>query len=390
VSVTAPAGFRASGVVAGLKESGRPDLGLLVADGGASAAGLFTTNAFPAAPVTVSQRHLLRGRARAVVVNSGQANAATGEKGIQDAEFTCAAVAGAIGPANAEDVLVCSTGVIGPRVKLANLTAALPEAAGELSPDGGTRFAEAILTTDTVCKETVVHSDGFTVGGCVKGVGMIAPRLATMLAFLTTDAEVEPAILDAALRRAVAPVFNGLTVDDCPSTNDTVLLLASGASGFRADPGTPQVAALEAALAEAARDLVHQIQLDAEGATKAIAVQVSGGLGEDAAKVAREVASSMLVKAAVFGGDPNPGRILQAVGASGIPIIPERVSIDLAGHRVVTGGVMVAFDEVACAEALKERDLAIEVDLGLGDVQATAFGCDLGYEYVRINAEYTT
>ena len=389
MSVTAPAGFRASGVVAGLKESGRPDLGLLVADGGASAAGLFTTNAFPAAPVTVSQRHLLSGRARAVVVNSGQANAATGEVGIEDATTTCAEVADVFG-GEPEDVLVCSTGVIGPRVKLANLTAALPEAAGELSPDGGSRFAEAILTTDTVSKETVVHGDGFTVGGCAKGVGMIAPRLATLLAFLTTDAEVEPAILDSALRRAVAPVFNGLTVDDCPSTNDTVLLLASGASGFRADPGTQQLSALEAALVEAARDLVHQIQLDAEGATKAIAVHVSGGLGEDAPIVAREVASSMLVKAAVFGGDPNPGRILQAVGASGVPIIPERVSIDLAGHRVVTGGVMVSFDESACAEALKERDVAIEVDLGLGDEHATAFGCDLGYEYVRINAEYTT
>jgi len=389
VSVTAPAGFRASGVIAGLKESGRPDLGLLVADGGASAAGLFTTNAFPAAPVTVSQRHLLSGRAHTVVVNSGQANAATGEAGIEDSLGTCAAVAEAVG-GEADDVLVCSTGVIGPRVKMIELTAALPGAAGELAVDGGSRFAQAILTTDTVSKETVVQGEGFAVGGCAKGVGMIAPRLATMLAFLTTDAEVEPAILDAAMRRAVAPVFNGLTVDDCTSTNDTVLLLASGASGVRCEGGSPELAALEAALAEAARDLVHQIQVDAEGATKAVAVQVTGGLGGDAASVARAVASSMLVKTAVFGGDPNPGRILQAVGASGVPIIPERVSIDLAGHRVVTGGVMVSFDEHVCAEALKERDVAIEVDLGLGDEQATAFGCDLGYEYVRINAEYTT
>jgi glutamate N-acetyltransferase/amino-acid N-acetyltransferase len=389
VSVTDVAGFRASGVAAGLKESGRPDLGLLVADGGASAAGLLTTNAFPAAPVTVSQRHLLSGRAHAVVVNSGQANAATGDQGLEDALATCGAVAEQVGTVP-KQVLVCSTGVIGPRVRMAELTAALPAALEALEEDGGAGFAQAILTTDTVSKETVVKGDGFTVGGCAKGVGMIAPRLATMLAFLTTDAAVEPAILGAALRRAVAPVFNGLTVDACPSTNDTVLLLASGASGFRADPGTPQLAALETALAEAARDLVHQIQLDAEGATKAIAVQVSGGLGDDAAKVAREVASSMLIKAAVFGGDPNPGRILAAVGASGVPIIPERVSIDLAGYRVVTGGVMVSFDQSACAEALKERDVAIEVDLGLGDEQATAFGCDLGYEYVRINAEYTT
>ena len=389
MSVTAPAGFRASGVVAGLKESGRPDLGLLVADGGASAAGLFTTNAFPAAPVTVSQRNLLGGRARAVVVNSGQANAATGEAGIEDATSTCAAVGEALG-ADAGEVQVCSTGVIGPRVKIAELTSALPGAVDALSADGGEAFAKAILTTDTVSKETVFTAEGFTVGGCAKGVGMIAPRLATMLAFLTTDAEVEPAILDAALRRAVAPVFNGLTVDDCLSTNDTVLLLASGASGVACEPGSPKLAALEAALAEAARDLVHQIQLDAEGATKAIAVQVTGGLGADASIVAREVASSMLVKAAVFGGDPNPGRILAAVGASGVSIIPERVSISLAGHQVFSGGVMVSFDIQACAEALKERDVAIEVDLGLGEEEATAFGCDLGYEYVRINAEYTT
>ena len=384
MSVTAPKGFRASGIVAGLKESGRPDLGLLVADGGATAAGLFTTNAFPAAPVTVSQRHLRSGRARAVVVNSGQANAATGEVGIEDATTTCKAVGDALG-ADTGEVMVCSTGVIGPRVKMAELTTALPAAVDELSTDGGEAFAKAILTTDTVSKETVFTAEGFTVGGCAKGVGMIAPRLATMLAFLTTDAEVEPAILDAALRRAVAPVFNGLTVDDCTSTNDTVLLLASGASGVR-----PEIEELESALGEAARDLVHQIQLDAEGATKAIAVQVIGGLGDDAAIVARSVASSMLVKTAVFGGDPNPGRILQAVGASGVPIIPERVSISLAGHEVFSGGVMASFDQKACAEALKERDVAIEVDLGLGDEEATAFGCDLGYEYVRINAEYTS
>ena len=390
MSVTAPAGFRASGVIAGLKESGGPDLGLLVADGGASAAGLFTTNAFRAAPVILSQRHLQSGRARAVVVNSGQANAATGEAGLLAAEVTCDEVAAAV-QVEPEEVLVCSTGVIGPQVKLTELTAGLPSAVEALNGDGGTAFAKAILTTDTVSKETVIQGEGFTVGGCAKGVGMIAPRLATMLAFLTTDAGVEPAILDSALRRSVAPVFNGLTVDDCPSTNDTVFLLASGASGTRCEVGSPELKALEAALAEAAQDLVHQIQLDAEGATKAIAVQVNGALdGPTAASVARAVASSMLIKAAVFGGDPNPGRILQAVGASGVPIIPERVSIDLAGHRVVTDGVMVPFDQRACGDALKERDVAIEVDLGLGDEQATAFGCDLGYEYVRINAEYTT
>jgi glutamate N-acetyltransferase/amino-acid N-acetyltransferase len=390
VSVTAPLGFQATGVVAGLKESGRPDLGLLVADRGASAAGLFTTNAFPAAPVTVSQRHLQNGRARAVVVNSGQANAATGELGIEDAATTCGAVAGVIG-AEPDDVLVCSTGVIGPRVKMAMLTKALPALVDTLSPDGGAGFAQSILTTDTVSKETVMEGVGFTVGGCAKGVGMIAPRLATMLAFFTTDAVVEGHVLGDSVRRVVAPVFNGLTVDGCTSTNDSVIVLASGGSGVLVDPGTPQIAILEGALEEAAKDLVRQIQIDAEGATKALAVQVSGAMdAEMAASVGRAVASSMLVKTALFGGDPNPGRILQAVGASGVPIIPERVSISLAGHKVIAGGVVVTFDEQACALALKDRDVVIDVDLGLGDEQSTAFGCDLGYEYVRINAEYTT
>lgn len=390
MSVTAPLGFKASGVIAGLKESGRPDLGLLVADQGASAVGLFTTNSFPAAPVTVSQRHLQNGRARAIVVNSGQANAATGELGIEDAATTCGAVAGVIG-AEPDDVLVCSTGVIGPRVKMARLTKALSDAATNLSAEGGSGFAQAILTTDTVSKETVMEGVGFTVGGCAKGVGMIAPRLATLLAFFTTDAVVDPQVLDASVRRVIAPVFNGLTVDGCTSTNDTVLVLASGASGVLVDPGTPQIAILEAALEEAAKDLVHQIQVDAEGATKALAVQISGAMdAEMAASVGRAVAGSMLIKTAVFGGDPNPGRILAAVGASGVPIIPERVTISLAGHKVIAGGVVVAFDEDACALALKDREVVIEVDLGLGDEQATAFGCDLGYEYIRINAEYTT
>jgi glutamate N-acetyltransferase/amino-acid N-acetyltransferase len=325
-----------------------------------------------------------------VVVNSGQANAATGELGIEDAATTCGAVAGAIG-AEPDDVLVCSTGVIGPRVKMARLTQALPDLVKNLSPDGGSGFAQSILTTDTVAKETVMEGVGFKVGGCAKGVGMIAPRLATMLAFFTTDAVVEGHVLADSVRRVVAPVFNGLTVDGCTSTNDSVIVLASGGSGVLVDPGTPQIAILEGALEEAAKDLVRQIQHDAEGATKALAVQVNGAMdAEMAASVGRAVAGSMLVKTALFGGDPNPGRILQAVGASGVPIIPERVSISLAGHKVIAGGVVVTFDEDACALALKDRDVVIEVDLGLGDEQATAFGCDLGYEYIRINAEYTT
>lgn len=385
MSVTAPKGFVASGIVAGLKASGRKDLGLLVAPEGASAAGLFTTNAFPAAPVVVSRGHVAGGQARGVIVNSGQANAGTGEDGLVDALATTEAVATALG-APADEVLVCSTGVIGPRVKLPALLEALPMAVTALSADGGPDFARAICTTDTVQKETLVQGDGFAVGGCAKGAGMIAPDLATMLAFLTMDAVVEPAALDAAVRRAVAPIFNGLTVDGCTSTNDTVLVLASGASAM-----TPSTEALEAALAEAAIDLVHQLQRDAEGATKALAVQVSGGAADaDAHGVAKAVAESLLVKTALFGEDPNAGRLLQAVGASGASFDPSVVTIRLAGVPVVAGGVMVPFDAEACRTSLKEREVVVHVSLGVGPGEATAFGCDLGYEYVRINAEYTT
>jgi len=390
VSVTAPKGFRASGVSAGMKASGRPDLALLVADRPVAAAGLFTTNAFPAAPVTLSQRHLLGGRAAAIVVNSGQANAATGEQGLEDASATADAVARAIGVRPAE-VLVCSTGVIGPRVKLDALLGGLPRAVGALDARGGAGFAEAILTTDTAAKRTLVQAGGFTVGACAKGAGMIAPDLATLLAFFTTDAAVEPAVLDAAMRRAALPVWNGVTVDACTSTNDAVLALASGASGVRADPGSAALAALEEALATASRDLARQVVLDAEGATKALVVHVGGAVSDaDARRVAAAVASSPLVKTMLLGADPNAGRLLQAVGASGVPVDPARARIRLAGKTVVAGGRMVAFDERACAEAMKEREVAVVVDLGIGDGEATAFGCDLGYDYVRINAEYTT
>ncbi len=240
-------------------------------------------------------------------------------------------------------------------------------------------------------KETVVPAGPFTVGGCVKGAGMIAPQLATLLAFLATDAEVEPAVLDAVVRRAVAPTFNGLTVDGCTSTNDTVLVLASGASGVRAEPGTEALAALERALAEASSDLARQAALDAEGATHALVVQVDGaGSDRDAMAVGRAVAGSLLVKTAVFGGDPNVGRLLQAVGAAGASLDPGRVRITLGRHVVATAGRIAAFDAEACRAALEEREVVIGVDLGVGTGGATCYGCDLSYDYVRINGEYTT
>ena len=390
MSVTAPRGFRAAGVAAGMKASGRLDLGVLVADAPAATVGLFTTNAFPAAPVVLSRERLASGRATAVVVNSGQANAGTGEAGTADAYDMAEATAEALAVAP-QEVLVCSTGVIGPRVRMEAFREGIPRAAADVTEDGGERFAEAILTTDRGPKETLVEADGFAVGGCVKGAGMIAPELATMLAFLTTDAPVAPDDLDAIVRRVVAPVFGNLTVDGCTSTNDTVLVMASGASEVAATPGSPAEAALEAALHEASVDLARRLVAEAEGSSKTLVVHVTGASDDDAARtVGRSLASSLLVKTALFGEDPNPGRLLQAVGAAGVALDPAGVGIDLAGYGVIEAGVVAPFDELSCREALKERDVVVRVDLGVGEGEATFFGCDLGYEYVRINAEYRT
>jgi glutamate N-acetyltransferase / amino-acid N-acetyltransferase len=389
VSVTAPKGFLAAGVAAGLKASGRLDLGLLVSGPPASAGGLFTTNAFAAAPVEVCRRRLVDGSGRAVVVNSGQANAGTGPDGVSDAEAVTAGAAEALGlyGIEATDILPCSTGVIGPRMRVPAVVAGVREAVGSLSDDGGGRFAQAICTTDSVTKQTLVAGDRFTVGGCAKGAGMIAPDLATLLVFLTTDAVASPAAVRRALHDGAAPVWNALTVDNCPSTNDTVLLFANGASE-REPSGTE----LTDAIREAATDLARQVVADAEGATTALVVQVDGAASDgDARRVGKAVAGSMLVKTAVFGKDPNPGRVLQAVGSSGARFRPTDVDASLGRVAIIErGAVPPGFDPAACAEAMKEREVLIRISLGAGPGRATAFGCDLGYEYVRINGEYTT
>jgi glutamate N-acetyltransferase/amino-acid N-acetyltransferase len=386
VSVTAPRGFRAAGVAAGLKASGRPDIGLLVGDGPATAAGIFTRNAFAAAPVEICRRRLLDGRAQAIVANSGQANAGTGPAGLDDAEAVTTGVARTL-RLNPTDVLPASTGVIGPRLRVEVVLAGVAAAAEALRPEGGEDFAEAIRTTDTVAKQTVVDARGFTVGGCAKGAGMIAPDLATLLVFLTTDAACSPAVATNALRQGAAPVWNALTVDNCSSTNDTVLLLANGASGREPPPDE-----LAEAVGEATRDLAAQIVADAEGATTSLVVQVDGAASDaDARRVGTAVAGSLLVKTAVFGKDPNPGRILQAIGASGARFRPEAVAATLGRIPViVAGAIPPSFDPAACTDAMKEREVVIHVTVGAGDGRATAFGCDLGYEYVRINGEYTT
>jgi glutamate N-acetyltransferase/amino-acid N-acetyltransferase len=383
---------------AGLKPSGRPDLGLLVGDPGTTVAGLFTTNRVAAAPVHLSRSRIASGHGRAVIVNSGQANAATGERGDADAQAIVTAAAAALG-VDAADVLACSTGVIGEPVHVEPLLAALPILTGALAPDGGSDFARAILTTDTVDKQATADAGGFRVGGCAKGVGMIAPNLATMLVFVTTDAAVRGDHLQRLADEELKLRFNALTVDACTSTNDTVLLFASGSAPDTDEiiPGTAAWDELAGAIGEVGESLVRQLIADAEGVTHVMLVDIAGAASEhDARVVAKAVADSPLVKTAVFGGDPNPGRILQAVGSSGVDVDPAVIGVAIGGVPLVHGGVIPSayFDDdtlsSAARIAMKEPEIHIDVSLGDGPGRSRALGCDLSYEYVRINGEYTT
>ncbi|MGZ4129629.1 MAG: bifunctional glutamate N-acetyltransferase/amino-acid acetyltransferase ArgJ [Actinomycetota bacterium] len=398
MSVTFPRGFRAAGLAAGMKPSGRPDIGLLVGDEGTTAAGLFTTNRVAAAPVGLSRERLALGGARAVLVNSGQANAATGERGHADAKVAADAAARSLG-VDAADVLACSTGVIGEPLHLDRLLPALPSLVDALSAEGGSAFARAIMTTDTVDKQATADPGPFRVGGCAKGVGMIAPSLATMLVFLTTDAAVTREDLRTLAREQLKPRFDALTVDACTSTNDTVLLFASGAApeARAVRPGDAAWLALADAVADVGDSLARQLIADGEGVTHVLLIDVVGAVSEpDARVVAKAVAESPLVKTATFGGDPNPGRILQAVGAAGVDVDPGAIEISIGGVRLVAGGVIppAYFGEDTLAEAarlaMKEPEIHIEVLLGDGPGRSRALGCDLSYEYVRINGEYTT
>jgi glutamate N-acetyltransferase / amino-acid N-acetyltransferase len=398
VSVTFPRGFRAAGTTAGMKPSGRPDMGLLVADPVQSVAGLFTTNAFAAAPVRLSAQRVSRGLPRAVVVNSGQANAGTGLRGDRDSERTTAAVADAL-HVEAPDVLACSTGVIGEPLHMDRYLRAIPELVSRLSDEGGDAFAEAILTTDVVPKVAAAERAGFRVGGCAKGVGMIAPdlRLATMLVFITTDAPVPPPEIGRLATETLEPRFESLTVDACTSTNDTVLLFASGAAGGDlVVPGTDAWVEVTSAVDEVATSLQLQLASDAEGANHVIRVEVSGAETEQHARtVAREIAESILVKTAIFGGDPNPGRILQAIGSSGVPFLPQLVRAFVGDVQVIDAGEIAPSyfhggDEAARLALVEEREVVLSVTLGTGEGRSRMIGVDLSYDYVKINAEYTT
>jgi glutamate N-acetyltransferase / amino-acid N-acetyltransferase len=383
VSVTAAAGFVASGTSCGIKPGGVLDLAVVATDDGAPvpAAGVFTGNRMTAAPVIVSRRHLTAtaGRAAAVVVNSGNANAATGAQGEADAERTCGLLATELG-CQPDEVLVCSTGLIGIPLPIDAIEAGVPGAVAALRADGAVDAAEAIRTTDTHRKEVVIDGDGFVVGGMAKGAAMLAPNMATMLAVLTTDASVDAGSLHAALATAVETSFNAITVDGCTSTNDTVLVLASG----RAGPQPPERVAM--ALEAACSNLASQMVRDAEGATKVVRLTVTGAASHDDARhAARKVAESQLVKCSWYGCDPYWGRIASELGSAGVAFDPDRLRIAYGGVTVCDGGVEVDHDRDAVSDHMGRRDLEITAHLGLGEGGATILTNDLTHAYVDEN-----
>jgi glutamate N-acetyltransferase/amino-acid N-acetyltransferase len=396
MTVTAPRGFRAAGVAAGLKESGDADVAVVINDGPChAAAGVFTSNRVKAAPVLWSQQVLRGGELRAVVLNSGGANACTGPAGFADTHHTAEhlakvlagpggdADAGGAGEVGAGEIAVCSTGLIGERLPMDRLLAGVEAAAAGASANGGAAAADAIRTTDTVPKTCSAAGTGYVIGGMAKGAAMLAPALATMLVVLTTDADLPAGQLDGALRGAVRGSFDRLDTDGCMSTNDTVLLLASGASGTR-----PDLAEFTALLAGACGDLARQMQQDAEGASKAITIEVTGAASEDdAVTVGRAIARCSLLKCAIHGEDPNWGRVLAAVGTTSAAFEPDELDVAINGVWVCRAG---AAAEDRAGVDLAPRDVTITVSLAAGGHAATILTTDLTAEYVHENSAYST
>ena len=386
MSVTAAAGFSANGVACGIKPSGDLDLSLVATPRGqpVAAAAVFTQNKMTAAPVVTTNAHLTLtgGRAAAVVLNSGCANAATGPRGLADAQRTTELVAAQLG-CQADEVLVCSTGLIGHGLPMDAIAGGVAALVTGCTADGtgATAAAEAIRTTDTHRKETLARGDGFVVGGMAKGAAMLAPNMATMLAVLTTDAAVEPAVLTEILRAGVADSFNAMSSDGCTSTNDTVILLASGEAGPPTD-----VRAFAAAVAEACLDLATQMVGDAEGHTKVVTVTVAGALSDDDARVgARQVADSQLVKCSWYGQDPYWGRVASELGSAGIAFEADKLTVRYGDLVVAEGGVSVAADPAALAAYMRGDRLHVTAHLGLGDGTARILTNDLTHAYVDEN-----
>jgi glutamate N-acetyltransferase / amino-acid N-acetyltransferase len=383
VSVTTAAGFLASGLAAGLKSSGGKDLALVLNTGpDHAAAGVFTSNRVKAAPVMWSQEVLRDGKLRAVIVNSGGANACTGPEGFADTHRTAELVADAAG-VGAIDVAVCSTGLIGVRLPMDKLTAGISKLVPVLSNNGGPAAAEAIMTTDSVPKQASFADEGWSIGGMAKGAGMLAPGLATMLVILTTDAIVDQGLLRDQLENSCSRSFDRIDSDGCMSTNDSVILMSSGASGVR-----PAAADFQGALNEICQDLARQLLADAEGAAHTIAVEVHHAASEDdAVNVGRAVARSNLFKCAVFGQDPNWGRVLAAIGTTAADFEPDRIDVAFNGVHVCRDGSIGDPRELV---DLSGHDVHVEVDLRNGRHSATIWTNDLTYDYVKENAEYAT
>ena len=394
--ITAPQGFTAAGVKAGIKKSGREDVAIIYSAVPAAAAAVFTTNAMAAPPVIVSREHMKGGTLSAIVISSGCANACTGETGLKDAH-AMAEMTGKLLNIPKETVLVSSTGIIGVNLPMEKVNDGITRAASLLSVDGHEGAMQAIMTTDTFAKKTAgqfsLGGVPVRIAGIAKGAGMIHPNMATMLAYITTDANISAPLLDIALRRAVNLTFNMITVDGDTSTNDTLCVMANGQAGNRLieSDTDPDFEIFVQALEEVCRYLAQQVVRDGEGATKFLEITVRGARNFDEGKqAAMAIAKSPLVKTAFFGQDPNWGRILCAVGYSGINADPNSTSLAIGGVTIVRAGLGASFDEGALRQVMSEKDITVEVDLGLGDAQATVWTCDFSYEYVKINGEYHT
>lgn len=399
--VTSPKGFLASGVKAGIKKSGRDDLALLYSEVPAVAAAAFTTNRFQASPVKVSRAHLKLKNHQAIIANSGNANCANGAVGDRDAVMMCEFIGQSL-LLDKREVLVASTGIIGHYLPLEKIEKALPDLVGELSESGGTKFAQAIMTTDTVKKELAVKLNlsgaTVTIGGACKGVGMIYPvikteRHATMLCFLTTDAAITKEMLSSALAEAMDDSFNMVSVDGDMSTNDSCFIMANGlAKNEKIDEKGKDYRKFTEALKLAAGELAKKLAMDGEGATKFIEINVAGaGSVPDARAIARKISVSSLFKCCVYGEDPNWGRVVAAAGASGIDFDPDKVDVYLGTVKAMSGGMSVKdFDREKARSLFKKKDVKIKIDLKSGRYSATAWTCDFSKEYVAINSEYST
>jgi glutamate N-acetyltransferase/amino-acid N-acetyltransferase len=387
-----PKGFKAAGLAAGIKKSGAPDMALIVSDGPAAAAGTFTTNQVKAAPVRVSMDHIRSGNVRAILANSGNANACTGKLGLRDAKEMAVEAALALG-VNVAEVLVCSTGPIGLPMPMEKIRAGIPALVDALSSKGGAAASDAIRTTDKFPKHAMatlkIGGKAVTVSGMCKGAGMIHPGMATMLCFLLTDVRVSPANLRKCLREAVGNTFNAISVDGDMSTNDTVFLLANGASGATVKPGARGWKEFCAAVEAVAMNLALKIVRDGEGATKIVGVNVKNARSDaEADLAARAVANSLLVKTCWAGDYPNWGRIMDAIGYSRARVDEAKVDIWYDGVRAVKGGVSAGADVQALSRIQKQERFNLTIDLKLGKGRATVYTCDIGHEYIDVNVDY--